>query len=323
MPSLHLVGVGKVGRAVLVQLGRDPAALRLVACSDRSGTVWDAGGLDPEALRAKKACGVPMAEQPGGLAASALDTDGEIRADVVLDVTPSEPAALGTTVANGDAVRERGARFVVAGKRAPAAAADRWFGGDNPVGIHAALGGTGQQLLRQLPEWRKRWRRVEVVGNATSSALLDALADGAAFPAAYELCASEGLLEADPTSDLDGSDAALKLGLVVGVLTGCPVDLGSVRRLDLRHLDARTVQALAASGAVPRVVAVAERDRPDALRLELRALSPDDPLAVPRKQVAYRYELVDGSAQVVHGSGIGPAATAAAALQDIPWLLGR
>ena len=100
------------------------------------------------------------------------------------------------------------------------------------------------------------------------------------------------------------------------------MDPAEVKRLDLRHLDPRTIQGLAASGAVPRVVAVAERERPQALRLELRALPPQDPLAVPWREVAYRYALGNGSVRKHSGSGIGPAAAAAAALQDVHWLMG-
>lgn len=55
LPTLHLVGPGRVGRCLLERLADAP--IRLVAVTDSTATVFGRRGLDAAALAAHKAIG--------------------------------------------------------------------------------------------------------------------------------------------------------------------------------------------------------------------------------------------------------------------------
>ena len=327
--KVHLLGAGKVGQQVLRLLAAAPVhsvsgqPVRLVACTDSSGTVYGALGMDPAAILAAKVGGLPIAEQPGGQRLATATAIQVVGADVVLDTTPSDPdpEAVAAAVALGDTAFQIGAHYAVAGKQALAAAGHRWVTDRWPLHCNAALGGTGRSLLAERKGLAADWTVLELVGNATSSRILDALAAGGSFEDALSACRADGLLESDPTCDLDGTDPAVKLAATLGLLTGTPVPVAAVQRIDLRCIDPDRIRDLATGGRVPRLVAVAERvagaDACFGARLELRSLPLGHPLAVPPDRVAYRYTLAGGHRRVHVGAGIGPAATADALLADV------
>ena len=65
--------------------------------------------------------------------------------------------------------------------------------------------------------------------NGTCNHLLASMQRGMAFDDAVKLAHDEGFAEADPTLDIDGTDAAHKLALLTRILTGKSVPLEAVR----------------------------------------------------------------------------------------------
>ncbi len=73
--------------------------------------------------------------------------------------------------------------------------------------------------------------------NGSSNWLLGALENGDSFEDALKEAGRLGLVEADPTLDISGQDAAHKLALIARLLTGRRVDLDSIRCDGIESID--------------------------------------------------------------------------------------
>lgn len=317
--TLHLVGPGEVGRSFLQQCARLPA--RVVAISDSTATVFDRGGLPLQALLAHKAAGGSLVSWPR---AEAIPTELAVRivgADVVVDATPTREQDTAAAVQRVRAALQHGAFVALSGKNALAAAAPEWLLGAHRgrVGIHAVLGGAGQSLVRELPELREHCRGFALVGNVTTTVLIQAIERGASLAEGIDEAKARGLLEPDPTLDLDGSDAATKLRCVWGAVFGnswlATPGAERIVREDVRALDVDVVRARASSGATTRLVARGSRAG-TGLRVSFEEVPPGSPLACPPDRVVYAYDLPAGL-RVHTGFAVGYERTAAALLGDV------
>lgn len=317
--TLHLLGPGRVGRALLPLLADLP--LRVVAISDTTATAFDRLGLPLDAIAAHKAAGGSLASWPR---AEAIPTELAVRivgADVVVDATPTDQASVPAALQRARAALQNGAFLAVAGKNALAEAAPQWLLGPHRgrVGLHAALGGAGQALLRELDELREHCRELVLVGNVTTTVLVEAIERGGSLDDGIAVARQLGLLEADPTQDLDGSDAATKLRAVWGAVFAdawtAPPGFERIVRADARALDPALLRARARSGCTTRLVARGSRSGTD-LRVSFEEVPRGSPLAAPPDRVVYGYQL-PGGLRVHTGLGIGHERTAGALLADV------
>jgi homoserine dehydrogenase len=321
---VHLIGPGQVGRAFLRRARSLPVSV--VAISDSTATVFDRAGLDVEAVLAHKAK-APLARWPRAEAIPTEIAISVVGADIVVDATPTDSSGTAAAVERGRAALRHGAFLCLCAKNALAAASPEWLLGASRgrVGIDAVLGGTGQKLVRELDELREHCRGLCLVGNVTTTVIVQAIEGGASVEAGIDEARARGLLEADPTRDFDGSDAATKLVAVWGAVFGDskrpvpPVE--AVRREDVRDLDASVVQARARCSATTRLVARGGRNGDD-LRVQFEELPAGSPLAAPPDRVVYGYELGHGL-RVHTGLAVGYERTAEALLEDVATALGR
>jgi homoserine dehydrogenase len=320
--TLHLVGPGHVGRSFLRQLASLP--VRVVAVSDASATAYARDGLPLDALCAHKAAGRSLADWPG---AERIPTDVALRvvaADVVADATPTREAEADAAVARALLALRLGGRVVLSAKNALAAAATSLLLGPfaDRVGVDGVLGGAGAAIVADLADLRARCRGLAIVGNVTTTVLALAFERGLSVAAGIADAQARGLLEPDPTLDLDGSDAATKLRAVWGAVFGAPAGpmpaAAAVQREDVRTLDVAVLHARADRGATTRLVG--RGDRAGNLRVRFEELPAGSPLAVPPDRVAYGFELPDGL-RVHVGFGVGYDQTAAAMVRDVARLL--
>ena len=318
---VHLIGAGAVGRALLESWDADHA--RLVCVSDRSGSVYDRRGLDPRALARFKASGGQFANQPG---AAELSLDLALRlvdADVVIDCTSTDPSSAERAARRARGVLRRGAAAVFAAKDAVLADAVTLL--EEPtrsrVGIDAVLGGTGRLFVAELDELRQQSLRFAGVLNASTSSVLDGLGRGLDVEQSCDEARSAGLLENDARLDLDGTDAALKLAIVVSALEGRRVGIDDVRRRGIEAVDPERVRAAALCGRATRLVARYERGGTPIVDLEE---VPRGALLAPSpRNVVYQYSLRDGRRRVHVGDGLGPEGTARALSRDLRDRVGK
>ncbi len=314
-PTVHLVGAGAVGRAFLRRLEQCPAAC-LVAVTDRSGTVFAESGLDPARIAAHKAQGTPLLAIPGAAAVGAATAIAAVEADIVVDAASSDPAEVPAALARARAALRCGAQLVLAAKAAAAAEPHELLvqHGER-VGINALLGGTGARLQREADALRRDCVAVTAVANASSTAVLTELERGCALADALERARARGLLEPDPSLDLDGTDAASKIAVVAGLLWQRTAPLSIAPAIDFAAVDGAQLARRAARGRTTRLVARVDRDGSAAV--ELVGLDRRDVLAVPPDRVAYVYEDAAGGQRVHIGLGLGPDGTAEALLEDV------
>lgn len=307
--TVHLVGLGQVGRAFLRRLVAHP--LRLVAASDSSGTLVERGGLDALEIERAKAGGRPLSAT--GLAEDLpLELLVElVHADVLVDACASRFDGGAAALERTERALRCGSRVIFASKDALTAGSHAWREEirSGRVGWNAALGGTGRRLAAELDEIAPEVEEIELVANATSSCVLDELARGAGFDAALRRARERGLCESSAESDLDGSDAAAKLAIVAGALFGRPIPAHEIERTDVRALEPGQVR-----GRTLRLVARASRAGRFTVRTE--ELPAGSILAAPCDRVVYSYRARDGRRRVHVGQGLGPARTAQALLAD-------
>ena len=270
-----LVGLGNLGRRfcdLLVEKGPHVEArfglrLLLVGAADSQGTAYDPRGLDPARVSVVKQAGGTVADYPGvgrpGQAAAELIAHAD--ADLLCEASPvnlrqgAEPGL--THVRTG---LERGLHVVTPNK-GPLVLAYRElhelaarrevqlrFDGTVAGGLPALY--IGQRDLRGAVV-----ARIEAVPNLCTGYVLELLAGGLVWEQALERARAEGVLEADPSFDLDGWDAAAKLVILVNGVMDLPVRLEDVERTGITGLSGADVRDARRQGRVYKLVATAER----------------------------------------------------------------
>lgn len=311
-PTLHLLGVGGVGRALLRSLGE--GRVRLVAVSDSNGTVANPAGLNPSRVAELK-------ERTGRVSASVkplVPGDLEaIGADIVVDATSTTPGRSSWGERLDHEVVRQGRHLVLVAKDALRERAAAWDRAPHRhlVRYNAVLGGAGHALHTELRTLRTAARAVAIAGNATTTTVIDAVERGASLADGIEIARRRGLLESDPELDFRGVDAATKLAIVVGALRRAPVALDAIGCDDLRGLDVERVRARARDGRTTRLVARAGRHGP--LQVRYEEVTRGHWLDVPSDRVVYGYEVAGGGVRVHVGEGLGAERTAEAALADV------
>jgi homoserine dehydrogenase len=185
----------------------------------------------------------------------------------------------------------------------------------------AAVGG-GVPILESLRALRREAHVVEVAGvlNGTCNFVLDRLAAGTGMTEAVRQAQAHGFAEEDPTLDLDGSDAARKLALVVGEAFGRHLPVEAIARQGIATVDPGRLEQAAGDGLRVRLVARA-RLVGDRVRASVRpeTLPVSDPLALTRAEENRLVVRLAGCAEpvVLRGKGAGRWPTAESVLGDL------
>ena len=134
--------------------------------------------------------------------------------------------------------------------------------------------------------------RIEAVPNLVTGYIMELLGDGLSWDEALERARHEGSLEADPSFDLDGWDAAAKLVILVNAVMGIPAKLEDVDRAGITGVTSEQVKRARSGGRVYKLLATAERrsgGRAD-LRVAPTLMPPDHFLShLGRKQMGVIY----------------------------------
>ena len=153
--------------------------------------------------------------------------------------------------------------------------------------------------------------------NSTTNLVLTEVEKGLSFDEAIRRAQALGIAETDPSHDLDGWDAAVKIAALTIVLMGIPVKLEHVQRTGIRELSEEKIRSVRAAGMRYKLVCRAERRGTGVdclVRPELLLAS--DPLAnLEGTSSAIHFDMdVFGLSVVEHNPGID--ATAYGLLAD-------
>lgn len=333
-----LLGFGKVGQAFASLLAErkgfteEGIRLEIVGIFDRSGGLMGEGLPVPEIVAAKRR-GRSVAALPGKSAghreSSVLDglsSLPERPGAFLVDASPTDPK---TGEPGLSAVRhalERGHSAVLASK-GPLIHA---FGDlvelagreKCRIGISAAVGTPLPSLETMHLSLRGAGLRgFRGIFNETSNRILIKMESGMPYEAAVENARSAGILEPDPSLDLEGWDTAFKVLILARSFWGAGIPLDSVRVEGITEGTAERLSRIQKEGRKLRLIGTA-RARNQGADVEIlvapEEIDSDDPLyplAAGEKGAEFDSDLM-GRFVIRSGKG-GPSTTAAALVKDI------
>ncbi|MEY3011911.1 MAG: hypothetical protein RIT45_646 [Pseudomonadota bacterium] len=311
--GVALLGLGNVGAALAAEWSRRGAeiaarsggGLRLVGASVR----------DRARARPGVPADLPIHDDPMALA---------LRDDV--DIVVELMGGLGLA---GDVVRAAlaaGKAVVTANKALVASDADRLLAlaaeHDVPLLFEAAVAG-GIPALRaiEVSLAGDRIHRVAGIVNGTCNYILTRMeAAGLSFDDALAEAQRLGYAEAEPSSDVDGEDAAYKLAILARLALGVAVRPQDIAREGIRGVRAEDLRRAADVGLVVRLLAIAERGEGGAvdLRVHPTLVPREHPLAAVRGPMnAVWIEAEAAGSLMLYGAGAGGPPTASAVLGDV------
>ena len=143
--------------------------------------------------------------------------------------------------------------------------------------------------------------------NSTTNVVLTEIEKGRSLDEAVKRAQAMGIAETDPSHDLDGWDAAVKVAAIVNVLMNVPLRIEQVQRTGIRELSEEKIRSVRAAGMRYKLVCRAER-RGDGVdcRVGPELLLMSDPMAgLEGSSSAIRFDLdVFGISLVEHNPGI-------------------
>jgi homoserine dehydrogenase len=96
--------------------------------------------------------------------------------------------------------------------------------------------------------------------NSTTNLILTCMENGETFDQAIAYAQSIGIAETDPSGDIEGWDAAVKVAALVTVLMGTPLKLAQVNRTGIRHLTLDDIHQATRQGKRWKLVCNAHRE---------------------------------------------------------------
>jgi len=130
--------------------------------------------------------------------------------------------------------------------------------------------------------------------NSTSNVVLETMEAGRTFDEGVKVAQELGIAETDPSHDVDGWDATVKVCVLAKVLMKAPLKPGDVRREGIRSLTTRMLQSARTEGRPFKLVARAKlmEDKSVVASVTPEQLSATDPLVNVRgTSLAAHFEL--------------------------------
>jgi len=105
-----------------------------------------------------------------------------------------------------------------------------------------------------------RLRAFHGILNSTTNLILTLMEQGQSFEQAVAYAQSIGIAETDPSGDIDGWDAAVKVAALVTVLMGIPLKPQQVERQGIRHISMDDIALAARQGKRWKLLCSARRE---------------------------------------------------------------
>lgn len=103
-------------------------------------------------------------------------------------------------------------------------------------------------------------RRLSGVLNSTTNMMLTRMEQGDTFDQAVAYCQQIGIAETDPSGDIDGWDASVKVAALTTVMMGIPLKPIQVNRQGIRHIGPEQVKEALRNKKRYKLVCTSERD---------------------------------------------------------------
>src|SRR5579863_8020862 len=228
--------------------------------SRRIGWVADPNGLDPSAALAQR-----WPEPRGGeVPQNVREWIAAARADVVFEASSLNRHAGQPAIDHLRAALEARAHAISANK-GPVVYAHRELcelaakNGRNFFFESTVMDGT--PIFSMFPHCLPAvdLRGFRGILNSTTNVVLTEMEKGLSLEQAVRKAQEIGVAETDPSDDLDGWDAAVKVAALTIVLMGVPVRLDEIERVGIRAVSPEQVRAARAAGMRYKLICRAER----------------------------------------------------------------
>ena len=214
-------------------------------------------------------------------------------------------------------ILESGVHVVSANKQAIAAGGqdliDFAKANNAQLRFSSAAGG-GMPVLEMCIRERGRITRVEALLNGTTNYMLGEISSGKSYAEALQKAQDKGFAEADPSSDVNGSDAAAKIRLVALLGFGEQVTLEDIPRDTIENFALNNPP----KGAMKRVATCWKDRNGFSTKLELKDLSLNNFIAQADGEEAHAiFHFEDGDQYKIRGKGAGRWPTTEAVMADL------
>ncbi len=163
-------------------------------------------------------------------------------------------------------------------------------------------------------------REVGGILNGTTNYILDSLEKGATSAEALEAAQRDGFAEADPASDIDGTDAAQKLTILAAAAFGVWLPWESIPRRGIREVGPDDIALARRLGCRLKLVASARRETSGTIAASVAPtyLAIDHPFSAPHGvENVVRIDARHAGPITIGGIGAGRAATSSAIMFDL------
>lgn len=304
------MGAGAVGRSV-VELAGDYGHT-VTAVADSQSAAIDPGGLDPEAVldRKDREDRVGRADPEDALAAEY---------DALVEVTPTTLGDAEPGFSHAVAALERD-RHVVFANKGPVAqryadlrGAERASAGE--VRFEATVGGAIPAISTIEDFGPDHVSAVRGVLNGTANFILTRMAaEGLGYEHVLSEAQDLGVAEADPSFDVEGTDAALKCVIVANVLSDREFTLADAEVAGIESIPGSALDLASEDGRTVRLIGEATRE---GVRVGPRLIPENGTLAVSGTRNIVQIETTHAGRLNISGRGAGGHETATAVLSDV------
>ena len=315
---IGIAGLGTVGCGVLALL-RDNAAL----LEQRTGRPIEAVAVSSRDKGKDR--GVPLDGLDWCDDARALAAHSAV--DVVVELIGGSE---GIARALSEAAFANGKHLVTANKALlahhGAALADAARQVDRHLGYEAAVAG-GIPIVKALREGLAGNRIGGVYGilNGTCNYIMTAMHESVQagqardFDSVLQEAQELGYAEADPSTDIDGIDAAHKLAILTSVVFGCPVDFDAVHVEGIRHVSALDIGFAIELGYRVKLLGIARGDEA-AITQRVHPCMIRESVPIARVDGVFNAVVAEGDrigSALFEGPGAGADPTASAVVADL------
>ena len=324
MMRIALLGFGSVGRGIAGAILAKGLDITVTGLADSRSGIIDAGGVDLAATLARKERGEPCGD-PG---ISPMDVVEKAEYDILVEVTPTnvktaEPA-LGYI---REALQRR--KHVVTSNKGPIALAYpelRALAETNGVFLKYEATVCGAiPLIHAMQEGLAGNAITRICGvfNGTCNYILTRMAaEGLTYEQALAEARDLGYAEADPTYDVEGIDAGIKLVILANTILDMDTTLEDVERTGITLLSPEALQLAEDQDCTIRLIGEII-PRAGVLRVSPRIVAKTHPLVVEGTLNAVTVEADLAGDLTFIGKGAGSTETASAVIGDLLYIQSR
>ena len=321
---IALIGTGAVGRGILEALaGKDLGIILTGVADSRSGVVNPDGISPSEVLRRKKETGLC-----GDASCNAEDVVRNADYDILVEVSPTDAGTGEPATSYIRTALSRGCHVVTSNKGPVALHYHELKQEADKAGVSFRFEATVAGAIPILHTLLESLGGNDVhalygVLNGTCNYILTRMAEeGLSYRQALDEARALGYAEADPTYDVKGIDAAIKLVILANTVWNQRITLDDI---DITGIDLLTEEAIRLAEEQDATIRLIGEMIPEKqlYRLSPRIIHKDHPLVVQGSLNAIILRTDLAGDLVFSGKGAGSLETASAVLGDITFIRDR